>query len=561
MSPGSPPEWEEFRRTMRALEARVAHLEACLGQTPTAGAHLSPVPLAACSAAPALAALSAGAGAVPVVGRALLGIAGAYLLRALSESHAIPQLVATSVGILYSILWLAWAARAAPVRGVGAVLYSLTGSLILAPLLWESTIRFHTVPTWAAAVVLLLFTAFGMVVSWRRNLLVVATIATLTGIISAAALLIGSYDLLPFTVLLLAIAAAVEISARRNDWLSERWLVALAADLAVLLAAILVTRPGGLPEGYAPVSRAALLATLLALAAIYLGSIVVRTLFHGFAFTGFETAQLALALFLAVGGGLRLAGGDSGMALALAAVCLAAGVACYALAFRLRPGRNAQTYAALGLLLVLAGTRIALPSPTAVAVWTALAITCLAWPRQALRGHATAYMFLALLASGTMTSGTRILLGGDPPVPVPAALSWQGAAAALCWGIASRRQAPRLFRAILAAATVWLFGGILAAGLTSLYHTIFGTLAPHAYCAMLRTAVLAAGALLLATASRGKRSELVPLVYLLMALGAYRLFFLDLRQEIKAAVVLSLLVYGAALTLLPRFMQRGQAAG
>jgi hypothetical protein len=560
MSPGSPPDWEEFRRTMRDLEARVAHLEACLGQTPAAAAPLSPVPFVASSAEPALAALSAGAGAVPEAGRALLGIAGAYLLRALTESHAIPQQAGVSVGIVYSMLWLAWAARAAPARRAGAVLFSLTSSLILAPLLWESTIRFHVVPTWAAAVVLLLFTVFGMVVSWRRNLLVVATIATLTGIISAAALLIGSYDLLPFTVLLLAIAAAVEISACLDHWLSERWLAALAADLAVVLAAILVTRPGGLPEGYAPVSRAALLAALLAPAAIYLGSIVVRTLFRGFPFTGFETAQLVLALILAVGGGLRLADGQPRLAVALAAVCLAGGGACYALAFRLRPGRTAQTYAALGLLLVLAGTRIALPAPAAAAVWTALAVTRLAWPRQALRGHATAYMFLALLASGTVTSAARILLGGDPPAPVPAALAWQGAAAALCWGIATRRQAPRLFRAILASATVWLFSGILAVGLTSLYHTVFGALAPHAYCAMLRTAVLAVGALLLAAAvSRWKRSELAPLVYLLMILGAYRLLLVDLRQDIKAAVVLSLLVYGATLTLLPRLMQAGKA--
>jgi hypothetical protein len=241
---------------------------------------------------------------------------------------------------------------------------------------------------------------------------------------------------------------------------------------------------------------------------------------------------------------------------------LFAGGACYALAFRLRPGRNAQTYAALGLLLVLAGTRIALPSPAAAAVWTALAVTRLAWPRQALRGHASAYMFLALLAAGTVTSAARILLGGDPPAPVPTALAWQGAAAALCWGIATSRQAPRLFRAILAAATVWLFGGILAAGLTSLYHTVFGGLAPHAYCATLRTAVLAAVALLLAAAvSRGKRSELAPLVYSLMILGAYRLLFVDLHQDIKAAVVLSLLIYGAALTLLPRLMQLGWVVG
>jgi hypothetical protein len=559
MSPPVPPsDWEEFRRAMRDLEARVAHLEARLGEPRGAAAPVTPV-----AAAPAAhVALAAGAGALPIAGRALLGIAGAYVLRALAESHAIPQQAGVSAGILYSMLWLAWAARVGPARRVEAVLYSLTSALILAPLLWESTVRFHAVSAWAAALVLLLFTLFGLVISWRRNLLLVATIAILAGVLSAGALLIGTYDLLPFTALLLAIAAAVEVSACLEHWLSERWVAALAADLAVLLAAILVTRPGGLPEGYAPVSHAAMLAALMALPAIYLGSVMVRTLLRGFAFTGFETAQLALALLLAVGGGLRLAGGDPRMALALAAVCLCCGGACYLLAFRLDSGRNAATYGVFGLVLVLAGMRIALPPLAAAAVWTWLAVARMVWPRQPLRWHAGVYLLLALVASDALTGAARILLGGDSPAPAPTALLWEGAAAAACYGLAARGDAPRLFRGIFAAAAIWLLAGIFGAALTALYHALFSALASHAYCSTLRTAVLALGALLLAAAgTRWKRSELAPLVYALMALGAYRLLLVDLRQDIKAAVVLSLLVYGAALTLLPRLMQPGRAAG
>jgi hypothetical protein len=127
----------------------------------------------------------------------------------------------------------------------------------------------------------------------------------------------------------------VEVSACLEHWLSESWAAVLAADLVVLLAAILMTRPGGLPEADAPVSHAAMLAAQVALPVIYLGS-VVRTLLRGFAFTGFETVQLALALSLGVGG-----------------------AACYLLGFRLDSGRNAARYGAFGLLVVLSGTRIA----------------------------------------------------------------------------------------------------------------------------------------------------------------------------------------------------------
>jgi len=555
--PGPPPDWEEFRRSMRDLEARVAHLESCLAQPQAAGPPPSPAP----APEPASIALAVGTGALPIAGRALLGIAGAYLLRALTESHALPQPVGVSAGILYSMLWLAWAARVARAGRVDAILYSLTSALILGPLLWESTVRFHAVPVWTAASVLLLFTLFGLVISWRRNLLPVATIATLTGVLSAAALLIGTYDLLPFTALLLAIAAAVEVSACLEHWLGERWLAALAADLAVLLAAILVTRREGLPEGYAPVSQAAMLAVLLALPAIYLASVMVRTLIRGFAFTGFETAQLALALFLAVGGGLRLASGHPRTGLALAAVCLCCCGACYLLAFHLGRGHNAATYAVFGLVLILAGTRIALAPLPAAAVWTVLAVARMAWPRQANRWHAAVYLLLALLASGALTGAARSLLGADPVPATAGTLLWEGAAAAACYGFALRGDTSRLFRGIFAASAVWLLAGAFGAGLTFLYHSLFGALAPHAYCATLRTGVLALGALLLAAAgSRWQRSELPPLVYFLMGLGAYRLLLLDLRQDIKAAVVLSLLVYGAALTLLPRLMQPGRAA-
>ena len=168
----------------------------------------------------------------------------------------------------------------------------------------------------------------------------------------------------------------------------------------------------------------------------------------------------------------------------------------------------------------------------------------------------------ALVASDALVSAGLIVLGRDPPGHTPGALIWEGAAVAVCYGLAIRASGPRQFRAVLAAAAAWLLAGALGAGLTSLYHGIFGALATHAYCATLRTAVLAAGALLMATAvSRGKRMELAPVVYLLMAVGAYRLLFVDLRQEIQAAVVLSLLVYGAALTLLPRLIEARRAAG
>ena len=555
--PGLPPDWEEFRSAMRNLEERVARLEARLEQPAPVVTPSKP----ALAPAPASVALAVGAGAVPAAGRTLLVLAGAYVLRALTESRVLPQHAGILAGILYAMLWIAWAARMREGRRVETVLYSLASALVLAPLLWESSVRLHAIPTWIAASVLLLFTVFGLLISWRRNLLAVATVATLTGVLSGAALLMGTHDLLPFTVLLLAIAAAVEVSACLDHWLSERWVAALAADLAVLVTTLLVTESRGLPDTYATVPYPGLLAALVALPAIYLASTMLRTLKRGFAFTAFEAAQLALALFLAVGGGLRLIGTHPYLAPALAAACLFCGCASYLLSFRIEKGRNLHIYGMFGLLLLIAGTWIALPFVAAAVVWALFAVAPMRFGPPALRWHSVVYLLLASFASGALVDGVRFLLGAGPSLSVPGAVLWEGAAAAACYALAGRNQSAPLLRGVLAAAMICLLGAVLGWGLTSVYHGIFGDLAPHAYCATLRTAVLAGGALLLAAAgAHWKRPELVTLVYLVMLLGAYRLLMLDLREDLKAAVVLSLLVYGAALIFLPRLMPSSRAA-
>ncbi|MBZ5586287.1 MAG: hypothetical protein LAQ30_29695, partial [Acidobacteriia bacterium] len=232
--PAPAPDWDGLRGEVRDLERRIAEIKQLLegvGQVPDLP-FIEPVPQAA--AAP-------DAGAVlPLIGRALLGLAGAYLLRALTESAVLAPAVGVGIGILYAILWLVWAARTPAERRLATALHSLTAVLVLSPLLWEATLRFHAVSSWTAGGVLLFFTVFGLAVSWRKNLLVVATIATLAGLGTAAGLLVATHDALPFTFVFLATAAAVEISACLDHWLSERWLAATAADLSVLLAIWLV---------------------------------------------------------------------------------------------------------------------------------------------------------------------------------------------------------------------------------------------------------------------------------------------------------------------------------
>lgn len=574
------PKWDALVDEVRDLRTRVARMELAMGMS----AHASPGAAAPGSdaAAPPLASprspdtpssiLESPASLLPVLGRSLLGLAGAFLLRALTEAGTFSPRMGVAVGLVYAMLWLVWAARTPAAHRLEAALHGLTSVLVLSPLLFEATTRLHAISTWAAGALLLAFTLFGLAVSWRKDLLIVATFATLAGLGTSAALLLATQDVLPFTFVFLAIALALEVSACLNHWLSERWLAATAADLAVLLATWLVTGERGLPEGYVAIPYAALLAAQVALLSIYLSSTIVRTLLRGFTFTWFETAQCALAFLISVGGGLQLTSHDARVAPALALLALACAAACYLVSFLMldrggEHGRNFYTYSTFGFLLAVAGSRILLSGAAASVAWSLLAVAAI-WVggiflRLTLKIHGCIFLLLALGASSALEQAVGLLLGSRTwPGGAPWAI-WSGAlTAALCYAIGTRHAAAvtpswssRTLRILVAGTTVLLVAGISAGLLTYAYHLIFGAEATHAFCATLRTFVLSAAALLLAwAASHWVRPEFGRLVYPVMALGAYRMIGVDLHQDRTAALFLSLLIYGGALILLPKLI-------
>lgn len=242
----------------------------------------------------------------------------------------------------------------------------------------------------------------------------------------------ATHDVLPFTFVFLAIAAAVEASACLGHWLNERWLAASMADLSVLLATWLVTNQRGLPEAYAPIPHSWLLFAQVALLAIYLASTIVRTLFRGFAFSGFETAQCAAAFAISVSGGLRLSSDDRGLASALAILLLTCACASYMVSFaflerRGGRGRNFYTYSTFGIVLALTGSRILISGMAAAGVWSVLAIACIwvgsVFGRLTLQMHGAIYLLLALISSGAPQQTAAFMLeAGQWPGAHPAAL-------------------------------------------------------------------------------------------------------------------------------------------
>ena len=220
-------------------------------------------------------------------------------------------------------------------------------------------------------------------------------------------------------------------------------------------------------------------------------------------------------------------------------------------------------------MLALAGSRILLSSATASWIWFALAVAFV-WTggrfgRLTLQVHGAIYLLLALASSGALQESTGVLLGsagrpGERQIDLWTALA---ASAAAYWltkhyrfdgAPSTTRQSCRL---AIAASFVWLAAAAAAGELIAGYRLAFGYFAADAYCATIRTGVLACLALLLAWAGpRWNRSELSLLAYPAMLLGGYRLIAWDIHHGEKAALFLSLLLLGGALTVLPRLVRR-----
>ncbi len=549
---------EALTRAVEELRRRVAALEQW---SVAAGANVAPQ--LAPAAIPSAELADVSPGILAALGRLLLGIAGAYLLRAITEAGIVPQLAGTILGLLYAAGWLISSLRISIGSRLSVAMHGITAACIVAPLLWEATVRFHTVPAAASASVLALFVILGQAFAWQRDHSALAGVTALAGAATAMALIIATLNPVPFATALVVAAVVIELGAYRGRALSWRWIVALACDFCVFLLLYLITRPQGLPEGYPPIPIAAVGALLIALAATYVISTALRTLALGTAITGFEIAQIVVAAALAIGGGLRMSHGAGPLPVLIAMACLILGAACYLAAFTsLAAGRNFHAYATFALLLVLIGG--ALSPFNAAMLWTTTALLGMALaamrPRRTALMHAAIYLLAAAWASGLLIYSARTLIGASAlrSSSLNAASAVCAIAAAIAYGVmlGSRKLrvlawTDRVPRALIAALLCWTFAGLACGALLRIH-------VEPAAASTVRTVVLSIVALTLAWFGSSKNlRELIWILFPWMLFGAVKLAAEDFERGRSATLFLSLLVYGGTLIVLPRLLKRG----
>lgn len=547
---------EEFEKRLSALEHHGAAAEPLT--QPLTPAPAAPHPLEQLS-------LGRPAGVMPVVGKVFLGIAGAYLLRAVNESGALPQLTIVPVALAYAGMWLVWAARAYSRSALASNAYSAAAALILAPMLWELTMRFKALTPAMTAGLLVAFVVAASGMAWRRSLTSVVWLPSAFAAAVALGLLVQTRDPLPLALALLGMALVTEVSACRDRWLSLRPVMAMAADAAILLLIVLYTSQDGPSPEYKAVPAAVLVALMAGLFVIYAASVLVRTVALRRGITIFEIVQIVVAFLLAWSGILRAT--HDAAAPEVGIFCLLAAAGCYFLAFarfdKAAQPRDYHVFSTWAAGFLLAGSFLCFP-PETRALWlgvTAVAATFAGVRRGrfTLGFHGALYLSAAALVSGLLEHIGRLLIG-QPPMPAGWVV-WMTAAFTLaCYAIACRpmrepapQRLERSLRLIFAALAAYTVAAVALAAVR-LVQPLGG-----ARLAAVRTLVLCMTAISLAwSGSHWGRSELIWLAYSAIAFCTLKLLLEDLQAGSAVSLAFSLFFYGMAWVLVPRLARSGR---
>jgi hypothetical protein len=572
----------DLKEHVRALETRLQRLERADGGAvePAVAVETAPPidetvrPAMSPGAALPTAGFDSFGPVLPLAGRSVLVLGGAFLVRILTEAGTLAPTAGVAVGLLYAVVWLALADRAAA-RGasLSAAFLGISSLLIACPLVWEATTRFRAVAAPVALAVLAALVALAVTVGYRRRLHSLVWAATLLPIGTALGLVTTPGAIVPLCLFLLALGVATSVLAEGGRFAGPRWAAAVAADGTLLLVVQLVARPGGAPESYGPIAASSVLVLCLLLPLAYLGAFGFHSLVLKRAPDLFEGLQSAAAIAAGLGGALQIAHGlPAESRIALAGVIL--GGATYLTAFAFAERHPSQTgnflyFSSLAPLLVLISTGPTLPGPPAALLRNALAIfTAIAavrFRRRALGIHSAVFLIAATAVSGFFQTSLACFLAPGLPPAIPGEVLREAIAAAAVYAIlalgardVSEKWAARLPAALSAGLALLGFGALVLVvlGRSSAIARDPGALAAA------RTAVLSISAVALAYAGRrGKRAELTWIAWALLAAGAGKILVQDLPSGRAATLFLSFLFYGAALILAPRFLGRRRAEG
>jgi len=554
--------YAEILRRLERLESRSAHPTPPSGD---AGAS-APLPVAAVPTIDTFDLLS-------LIGRTLIVLGGAFLLRALTDSDKIPNGLGIGLGLAYAVAWYVAADRAGRVRRpVSSLFHGIAAVIISLPLVWEASTRFAYFGAATSAVVIGSLTGLALIVASRRGLQSLAGVATIGAVLATLPLSIAMDQWVPFTTLVIVLGlSAWWLGETSLGWNWLRWPPALMAPLLAIGVAV---RVGAEPPRES-LTSAVLVHLLLVVA--YLAAFGWRTLGRARPIRPFEAVVSVAVVGAGFGGALAEtagAGARTGV-LVLGLAGVLASSAAYALAVaivRRRQGRGAnyQFYTSLGLVLLIMGGRTLLSGAELAVVVSLLAVVATGLGYRGTLPTFTLHGAL-LAATGAVASGllpaVSVWLGTPSAWPAVSGAAWTALAAAVACLVVPRPVAWHP-PAVLATVGRWMLAVVVVIGAGSVALSVLGgELAGPApepgVAASLKTGVLSVAAVLLAGLSRRAAFvELGTFVHPILVLCGTKLVLEDFRLSEPSTLFVALILYGAALVLGPRVRRSStQSAG
>jgi hypothetical protein len=565
--------WSGLEARLERLAGRVADLERRLAAVEVRGGAAAVQPAGAAMERPLLPLAADFSSLAALLGRTLVVLGGAYLLRAFTDAGTLPPHLGVPIGLIYALIWIGMAGRAG-IHGqsLNAAFHGGAFVLIAFPLVFEAATRFRLVGPAGAAAGLAVLAALTLAVAARARLQGFAWVTTLGGLATAGVLMLATEALGPFAMFLVLLGVATLWLGYVLDWTLLRWPVALVADVTILVLAVraVLSRAGDGP-GMALTMQVVLLVA-------YLGSFAARTLFLNRDVIPFEIAQSVGAIAVGLGGAAYVTTmtGVGALPLGLATLGLAVGCYAVALAFverRQARRRNFYFYTSAALVFAMAGCALVLPRPPLAVAYAAVGLAAACAGRVSRRivfhVHGAVYLVAAVVLSGLFI---HVLYGlGLPAAPARPATAAMLTVLALCaaalWGLGSgaadssaapAARVPRLVVLVLA------LGGWLAVAAGWLGPAIAGGDAAGldpGRLATVRTALLVSCVLALAWAGRAAGfAEGAWLVYPLLALTGLKFVLEDFRVGRPGTLFLAFALYGLALIVAPRLFRRPAGA-
>jgi len=510
------------------------------------------------------------AGALSVLGKAMLGIAGAYLLRALAESNVLPSAAVATAAIAYAMAWLVWASRAKPGDWLASFIYACTSALILAPMLWELMLRFNVLTAPVAAAVVAGFAVAASVLAWKRELVPILWVANLTAAALALSLSIASHQMIPFIGVLLVMVLIGESAMVHGKNGGVRVVASLAADVAVWALIFIYSGPESARASYPNQNAATLIAPGIILFFIVGMGVIYKAVTAGKRIAVFEILETSTAFVLAVCGVLYLGPPASVIGFGIFCVVLA-GAGYAAILLRLKnkqERRNLLVFGSWSGALMLAGSLMCLPA-RALSPWLGMWAVAASWTsvrilKVQLEFHGLVFLLVAAAASGLLNWIATELAGAAPSAPGIAVCLMTICAIACYEGVARTRgakndseewkqQALAIAFALLATGAVT---ALVVQGLTGMV-ALKLVLGAH-HLALIRTLTVSMVAILLAFGgARWGRGELIKIGYATLALLALKLAVEDLRHGQLAYIAASITLFAITLIVVPRVARMG----